>query len=62
MYYAENFGISDEINTDIILVNVQNNSRETIANMLEEILKEEPKVIGLDVFFKDLKDFYYKTM
>ncbi|PTM11949.1 MAG: hypothetical protein DA407_00260 [Bacteroidetes bacterium] len=62
MYYAENFGNSDEINTDIILVNVQNNSRETIANMLEEILKEEPRVIGLDVIFKDLKDFYSDSL
>ena len=35
IYYAENFGNSDAINTDIILVNVQDNSRETIANMLD---------------------------
>jgi CHASE2 domain-containing sensor protein len=62
MYYAENFGNTDAVNTDIILVNVQNNSRETIANMLKEILKEEPRVIGLDVIFKDLKDFYSDSL
>ena len=58
IYYSENFGNTTNINTDIVLVNVQNNSRETIALMLKDILRENPKVIGVDIIFKEIRDFY----
>jgi CHASE2 domain-containing sensor protein len=48
---------SDKIKEDknIVLVNIGNANRAEIGKALEIIGKEEPKVVGIDVFFRSLK-------
>lgn len=57
LYYSEKLG--DEIgniNEDIILVNIDRLNRKEIASVLLKIQEENPKVIGLDVIFKNRED------
>jgi CHASE2 domain-containing sensor protein len=56
VYYSENFQGSDKINTDIVLVNVGNENREMIGKGLQAIIKAQPRTVGVDVLFKDLKE------
>lgn len=42
-------------NDDIVLVNVGFLPREGIAELIEIVNEDQPKVIGMDVFFRDLK-------
>ncbi len=56
VYYAEKFYDTTKINTDIVLVNVEKNNRLEIAQVLQAIIKKKPKVIAVDVIFKDRKD------
>ena len=55
LYYAEKIQ-ETSINKDIILINIEKRDRTEIALLLESLLTEKPKVIGVDVIFKDLKD------
>ncbi|WP_161598211.1 CHASE2 domain-containing protein [Maribacter flavus] len=57
MYYAEKLETNDpNINENIILVNVDRRNRKELAGMLQKIQESQPKVIGVDVIFKDLED------
>lgn len=50
---------SDEqrlVDTSVVLVNIGNASRDEIAQILERINLYDPLVVGVDVFFKGLKD------
>lgn len=53
VFYAEKFNNTDKINSDIILVNIENHDREVIANLLNAILKEDPKVVGFDIILEE---------
>lgn len=55
LYYAEKIQ-ETSINKDIILINIEKRDRTEIAILLESILLENPKIIGIDAIFKDLKD------
>lgn len=54
LYYAEklekNMG---KINKDIVLVNVGRLDRADIAALLNKLAEQQPKVIGLDIIFKE---------
>lgn len=57
LYYAdklkeENF----DLNENIVLVNIDRLNRKEIADVLDELQKHSPKVIGLDVIFEEKKD------
>ena len=56
VFYAEKFYDTTKVNTNIVLVNVQNKNRLEIALAIKAIIKEQPKVIGVDVIFKDRKE------
>jgi CHASE2 domain-containing sensor protein len=43
-------------NKDIFLVNIGNANREQMAQMIENIAKRKPKVIGIDISFASLKE------
>jgi len=43
-------------NDNIVIVNIGNLNREGIAKQLEIIEKNNPKVIGIDAFFRELQD------
>jgi len=42
--------------TNIVLVNIGNLSRRGIARQIEKIASQKPKVLGIDCFFRMLKD------
>jgi len=58
VFYSEKFLEPDKINTDIVLVNA-GKDREQIVELLDKIIEAEPKVIGVDIIFKDKKKDVY---
>lgn len=56
VYYAENLGSNPTINPDIILINIEHRDRFEIAQLLEEVIKQEPKIVGTDLLFKEEKE------
>jgi CHASE2 domain-containing sensor protein len=57
LYYAEKLNEDNfDFNEDIILVNIDRLNRKEIAEVLGEIEYYNPKVIGLDVIFKETED------
>ncbi|MDC6350492.1 CHASE2 domain-containing protein [Zeaxanthinibacter sp. PT1] len=57
VYYSEEMGKLDQLENDIILVNVAQEDRGAIANLLNQLLEADPKVIGVDVIFHEVKEF-----
>ena len=55
VYYAEKLDEEKPINPNIILVNVENESRAKIAQVLHQTLKASPRVVGFDVILKDFR-------
>ena len=62
VYYAEKFNSSDKINKDIILVNIEHKNRFELGQLIETIKKAKPKVIGLDIIFKNQKDSFSDSL
>tara|TARA_R110002095_G_scaffold1023_6_gene4965 strand:+ start:719 stop:1900 length:1182 start_codon:yes stop_codon:yes gene_type:complete len=58
IYYSERFKPNDKINTDIILFNVEHRDRDILAVLLEKIIEQDPKVIGIDVIFEEKKEAF----
>lgn len=58
VYYAENFHKPNSKNKDIVLVNIENRDRLELAQLLKSIKQGNPKVMGLDMIFKDQKDTF----
>lgn len=57
LYYSEKLGnVENIINDNIILVNIDRLSRKEIASVICKLEEQDPKVIGLDVIFKEQKD------
>lgn len=52
VYYAERLGPKQNIDTDIILINVEHKTRNELALALQKVLKSRPKVVGFDVILK----------
>lgn len=61
IYYSKSL-YNEAVNKDVILVNVQHHDRLTIANAIEKVERQNPKVIGLDVVFKDRKNTYLDSV
>lgn len=57
LYYSK-LKTKTSLDTNIILVNAENLSREDIARQLTILNKYYPKVIGVDLLFRDKKDEY----
>jgi len=62
VYYAENFGNNNTINTDIILVNIEHRDRFEISQLLEEVINNHPKVVAVDMIFKAEKDAFSDSL
>ena len=58
VFYSEKFAEPEKINTDIVLVNA-GHDRERIVELLGKIIETKPKVIGVDIIFKDKKKDAY---
>lgn len=62
VYYAENFNDDKTINTDIVVINVEDRDRFEISLLLESVIKAKPKVVGVDLIFKELKEPYSDSL
>ncbi|MDB5222059.1 MAG: hypothetical protein JWN83_726 [Chitinophagaceae bacterium] len=56
IYYAKIINQSRIYKGPLVLINVENKSREEIAFLLQRLEEGKPKVIGLDIIFPDKKD------
>jgi CHASE2 domain-containing sensor protein len=56
VYYAENLNASNKIDTDIIIINVEQKNRHDLANLIRSVLDHNPAVVGLDIIYKDKKE------
>ncbi|TDT46494.1 CHASE2 domain-containing sensor protein [Maribacter spongiicola] len=57
LYYSERLNEDHfALNDDIILVNIDRLNRKQIAEVIDALKKSGPKVIGLDVIFKETED------
>lgn len=54
LYYSK-LNENQKIDTNIIMVNIGHSDRFTIAQTIEKVQEQNPKVIGLDAIFKDRK-------
>jgi CHASE2 domain-containing sensor protein len=61
IYYSEKMEKNNPAK-DIIIINVEKRSRFEISQLINQIKKENPKVIGLDIIFKDQKDPYIDSI
>lgn len=62
VYYAENFNPTNTINQDIVLINIEHRDRFELAQLLDEVLKADPKVVGVDIIFKDKKEAFIDSI
>jgi len=62
VYYSENFNPSKTVNTDIVIINIEHRDRFELAQLLEIIKTEDPKVIGVDIIFKEKKEAFIDSM
>lgn len=58
VFYAEKFHDTTKVNTEIVLVNA-GNDRIEVVEILNKIIEAQPKVVTVDVIFKDRKDIVY---
>lgn len=54
--YFSNFKENEEVENNIVLVNIGNLSRGGLADLVNVLNEFEPKVIGIDAFFRNPKD------
>ncbi len=57
LYYSKLQPDGGTLNQDIVLVNIGDNDRRQIAEQLRVIAAFNPRVVGLDVTFSELKDY-----
>ncbi|MDO1513063.1 CHASE2 domain-containing protein [Maribacter confluentis] len=57
LYYSDKLKEQNfDLNENIVLVNIDRLNRKEIADVLNDIQRQSPKVIGLDVIFKEEQD------
>jgi len=61
VFYAERFN-ETERNQNIVLVNIKHADRFKLAEAIDKISQQNPKVIGLDIIFKDQKLAFTDSM
>jgi CHASE2 domain-containing sensor protein len=62
VYHAKNFSDNKSINSDIIIINIEHRNRLEISQLLNEVLKTNPKVVGVDMVFKELKESFSDSL
>ena len=61
VYYSKLFQKSAGIN-DVIVINIKQSDRLTIARAIDKVAKQNPKAIGLDVLFREQKHPYIDSI
>lgn len=54
--------LNKKVSNDVIIVNIKHDDRYQIALAIEKVAKQNPKSIGLDIIFKDLKNSYIDSV
>lgn len=62
VYYAENFNSAQTLNQEIVLINIEHRDRFELTQLLDEVLKADPKVVGVDIVFKDKKEGFIDSL
>jgi CHASE2 domain-containing sensor protein len=62
IYYAENLHDASKLNSEIVLINIEHRDRFEISQLLDAVLEEDPKVVGVDVIFKDKKEAFIDSI
>ncbi|MGB1308208.1 MAG: CHASE2 domain-containing protein [Oceanihabitans sp.] len=62
VYYAENFSDTKSVNPNIVLINIEHKDRFEIAMLLEEVMQQKPKVVGVDMIFKEEKEAFSDSL
>lgn len=52
----------EKVNSDIILVNIENRDREELAFLIDHLANQSPKVIGIDAIFREQKDQFKDSL
>ena len=55
IYYSKGFYKDTKVD-DVIIVNIKHHNRFEIAQAINKVAEQNPKVIGLDIVFKDRKE------
>lgn len=61
IYYSKDL-YENKISQDVILVNLKHSDRLEIAEALDKIVDQNPKVIGIDAIFKERKEPYVDSI
>lgn len=61
LYYSEKMA-SLKPSKDVVLVNVEHADRFQIQELMAHVQKQKPKVIGMDIIFKDKKDPFVDSL
>lgn len=54
--------LDKNVSNDVVIVNVKHEDRYQIAQAIEKVAKQNPKSIGLDIIFKELKNPYVDSI
>lgn len=60
IYYSKSF--KPKKNAQIVIINVKQNKRFDIAKAINKVQSQKPKVVGLDIFFKNKKNKKYDSI
>lgn len=62
VFYSEKMGEQYPVSQDIILVNVEHRDRLELAELLSILQKQQPKIIGVDLIFKDQREAFSDSL
>ncbi|SNR62933.1 sensor domain CHASE2-containing protein [Lutibacter agarilyticus] len=61
VYYSKTF-FDSKVHRDIIIVNVKHHDRLTIAQAIDNVVRQNPKAIGVDIIFKEQRYPYVDSI
>lgn len=62
LFYTEKMGEEYPVNQEIILVNVEHRDRFELAELLDKIQGQQPKVIGIDLIFREQREAFSDSL
>ncbi len=62
IFYSEKLGDDTTINTDIVIINIEHLDRFELQELLHNVQKSNPKVIGIDAIFRQQKDVFVDSL
>ncbi|MFC7357441.1 CHASE2 domain-containing protein [Jejudonia soesokkakensis] len=62
LFYTEKMGEEYPVNQEIILVNIEHRDRFELAELLDHIQQQQPKVIGVDLIFREEREAFSDSL